>query len=89
MIRPDLYADGSCIKVRFFVEIVVDLRSRASVRKQDSLGTAAAESGIDAPLFQRDGTVMQAKTAIAFPVMSFASGATNSMRGAADLSGLA
>jgi N-methylhydantoinase A/oxoprolinase/acetone carboxylase beta subunit len=31
---------------------------------------------------------MQAETAIAFPVMSFASGATNSMRGAAHLSGL-
>src|SRR5216683_4522101 len=51
---------------------------------------ATAESGIDAPLFltQNDGTVMQAETAIAFPVMSFASGATNSMRGAAYLSGL-
>ena len=51
---------------------------------------AAAESDIDAPLFltQNDGTVMQAETAIAFPVMSFASGATNSMRGAAHLSGL-
>ena len=51
---------------------------------------AIAESGIDAPLFltQNDGTVMQAETAIAFPVMSFASGATNSMRGAAHLSGL-
>ena len=51
---------------------------------------ATAESGIDAPLFltQNDGTVMQAETAIAFPVMSFASGATNSMRGAAHLSGL-
>jgi len=51
---------------------------------------ATAESGIDAPLFltQNDGTVMQAETAIAYPVMSFASGATNSMRGAAHLSGL-
>jgi N-methylhydantoinase A/oxoprolinase/acetone carboxylase beta subunit len=51
---------------------------------------AIAESGIEAPLFltQNDGTVMQAETAIAFPVMSFASGATNSMRGAAHLSGL-
>ncbi|UWU95715.1 hydantoinase/oxoprolinase family protein [Bradyrhizobium sp. CB1015] len=51
---------------------------------------AIADSGIDAPLFltQNDGTVMQAEIAIAFPVMSFASGATNSMRGAAHLSGL-
>lgn len=51
---------------------------------------AIADSGIDAPLFltQNDGTVMQAEVATQFPVMSFASGATNSMRGAAHLSGL-
>ncbi len=51
---------------------------------------AIAQSGIDAPLYltQNDGTVMQAELAIRFPVMSFASGATNSMRGAAHLSGL-
>ncbi|HWD56698.1 MAG TPA: hydantoinase/oxoprolinase family protein, partial [Stellaceae bacterium] len=51
---------------------------------------AIAGSGIDAPLFitQNDGTVMSADTAMALPVMSFASGATNSMRGAAFLSGL-
>ena len=52
---------------------------------------AVAASGIDAPLYitQNDGTVMSAETAIALPVMSFASGATNSMRGAAFLSGIA
>ncbi len=46
---------------------------------------------IAAPLYltQNDGTVMSAETAMALPVMSFASGATNSMRGAAFLSGLA
>lgn len=51
---------------------------------------AIARSGIDAPLYltQNDGTVMQAALAARFPVMSFASGATNSMRGAAYLSGL-
>jgi N-methylhydantoinase A/oxoprolinase/acetone carboxylase beta subunit len=51
---------------------------------------AIADSGIDAPLYltQNDGTVMQAEIATAFPVMSFASGATNSMRGAAHLSGI-
>ncbi len=51
---------------------------------------AIAASRIDAPLFitQNDGTVMPAATAVALPVMSFASGATNSMRGAAFLSGL-
>jgi N-methylhydantoinase A/oxoprolinase/acetone carboxylase beta subunit len=54
--------------------------------------TAAIEaSGINAPLYltQNDGTVMHAEMAVALPVMSFASGATNSMRGAAFLSGLA
>ncbi|HEV2186386.1 MAG TPA: hydantoinase/oxoprolinase family protein [Stellaceae bacterium] len=51
---------------------------------------AIIASGIDAPLYitQNDGTVMPAETAMALPVMSFASGATNSMRGAAFLSGL-
>jgi N-methylhydantoinase A/oxoprolinase/acetone carboxylase beta subunit len=51
---------------------------------------AIAASGIEAPLYitQNDGTVMPAEMARALPVMSFASGATNSMRGAAFLSGL-
>ncbi len=52
--------------------------------------TAIRDSGIDAPLFitQNDGTVVEAKQARRLPVYSFASGATNSMRGAAYLSGL-
>ncbi len=47
-------------------------------------------SGIDAPLYltQNDGTVMRAAYAERFPVYGFASGPTNSMRGAAFLSGL-
>jgi N-methylhydantoinase A/oxoprolinase/acetone carboxylase beta subunit len=51
---------------------------------------ALGESGLDAPLFltQNDGTVAPAALAAKFPVMSFASGATNSIRGAAFLSGL-
>ena len=51
---------------------------------------AIAASGIAAPLYltQNDGTVMAAEAATALPVTSFASGATNSMRGAAFLSGL-
>ena len=46
--------------------------------------------GIAAPLFitQNDGTVAEAGQARRLPVYSFASGATNSMRGAAYLSGL-
>src|SRR4029077_12766491 len=52
---------------------------------------AIAASGITAPLYltQNDATVMSAEPAMRLPVMSFASGATNSMRGAAFLSGLA
>jgi N-methylhydantoinase A/oxoprolinase/acetone carboxylase beta subunit len=44
-------------------------------------------SGIAAPLYltQNDGTVMLAEVAEAYPVYSFASGPTNSMRGAAFL----
>jgi N-methylhydantoinase A/oxoprolinase/acetone carboxylase beta subunit len=51
---------------------------------------AIAASGLRAPLYltQNDGTVMAAAMALSLPVMSFASGATNSMRGAAYLSGL-
>jgi N-methylhydantoinase A/oxoprolinase/acetone carboxylase beta subunit len=51
---------------------------------------AIADSRIAAPLFitQNDGTVAEASQAMRLPVYSFASGATNSMRGAAYLSGL-
>lgn len=52
---------------------------------------AIQESGLAAPLYitQNDGTVAEAAEAIRLPVYSFASGATNSMRGAAYLSGMA
>jgi N-methylhydantoinase A/oxoprolinase/acetone carboxylase beta subunit len=55
-----------------------------------AFAAAMASSGITAPLYltQNDGTVMRAGFAEAFPVYSFASGPTNSMRGAAFLSGL-
>ncbi len=49
---------------------------------------ALRASGIGAPLYltQNDGTVMLAEVAEEYPVYSFASGPTNSMRGAAFLS---
>jgi N-methylhydantoinase A/oxoprolinase/acetone carboxylase beta subunit len=52
---------------------------------------AIADSGLSAPLYitQNDGTVAEAGQAARLPVYSFASGATNSMRGAAYLSGIA
>ena len=58
-------------------------------RTTRALTAALAESGLDAPLYltQNDGTVVLADTAAAFPVYAFASGPTNSMRGAAFLSG--
>ncbi|WP_216825805.1 hydantoinase/oxoprolinase family protein [Ruegeria sp. EL01] len=45
---------------------------------------------LDCPLYisQNDGTLMSAARAREFPVMTFASGPTNSMRGAAFLSGI-
>jgi N-methylhydantoinase A/oxoprolinase/acetone carboxylase beta subunit len=54
-----------------------------------SFGRALAELNITAPFFisQNDGTLMSAAFAAAHPVMTFASGPTNSMRGAALLAG--
>jgi N-methylhydantoinase A/oxoprolinase/acetone carboxylase beta subunit len=54
------------------------------------LADAVSGAGIDAPLFlsQNDGTLMDVGYARRYPVATFASGPTNSMRGAAFLSGL-
>jgi len=54
-----------------------------------SFRTAFAASGIDAPVYlsQNDGTLMTVEFAERYPVATFASGPTNSMRGAALLSG--
>ncbi len=50
---------------------------------------AVEHSGLDAPIFisQNDGTLMSLEYARRYPVATFASGPTNSMRGAAFLSG--
>jgi N-methylhydantoinase A/oxoprolinase/acetone carboxylase beta subunit len=55
-----------------------------------AFAAALASLGIDAPFFmsQNDGTLMHADVAAKYPVLTFASGPTNSMRGAAYLSGL-
>lgn len=52
--------------------------------------SALKKAGISAPFYltQNDGTVVLAEVAAANPVYSFASGPTNSMRGAAFLTGL-
>lgn len=56
----------------------------------ESFGKALAEVSITAPFFlsQNDGTLMDVDFALTHPVATFASGPTNSMRGAALLSGL-
>jgi len=56
----------------------------------DAFRQALADSGIAAPFYltQNDGTLMAAEQAARFPILTVASGPTNSMRGAAFLSGL-
>jgi N-methylhydantoinase A/oxoprolinase/acetone carboxylase beta subunit len=60
-------------------------------RTVDSLKDGVARCGLRCPVFlsQNDGTLMDAAAAARFPVLTFASGPTNSMRGAAFLSGRA
>ena len=57
----------------------------------DAFRKAISEAGIKGKFFltQNDGTLMDASFAEKFPVLTFASGPTNSMRGAAFLSGVA
>ena len=59
-------------------------------RVVDSFRAALASLDIEAPLFisQNDGTLMSAAFVARYPVLTFASGPTNSMRGAGVLSGL-
>ncbi len=63
------------------------LRSLAT-RVMSSFERSIADLGIVAPLYitQNDGTLMDAERAAGSPVVTFASGPTNSMRGAAFLS---
>ncbi len=61
-----------------------------ALRTVNGFKTALAEMEITAPFYisQNDGTLMNADFAADYPVLTFASGPTNSMRGAAFLSGL-
>jgi N-methylhydantoinase A/oxoprolinase/acetone carboxylase beta subunit len=56
----------------------------------NAFASALAAFGIRAPVYlsQNDGTLMDVEFAAKYPVATFASGPTNSMRGAAFLSGL-
>ncbi|MEM6709057.1 MAG: hydantoinase/oxoprolinase family protein [Pseudomonadota bacterium] len=64
---------------------------RHAERVFSAFEAAFAELKLRCPLFisQNDGTVMTARFARQFPVLTFSSGPTNSMRGAAFLSGVA
>src|SRR5207253_8649592 len=63
--------------------------SELAVHIAGAFRAAFAESGIAAPVYlsQNDGTLMTVEHAERYPVATFASGPTNSMRGAALLSG--
>lgn len=64
--------------------------SDLAVRIAASFEEALRGLGIEAPLYisQNDGTLISAAQAAAYPVMTIGSGPTNSMRGAAFLTGL-
>ncbi len=59
-------------------------------RTVQAISEALVQLGLEAPLYlsQNDGTLMTADYAARYPVLTFASGPTNSMRGAAFLSGV-
>ena len=62
-----------------------------AARTIEGISDALQALGIDAPLYmsQNDGTLMDSEFALNFPVLTISSGPTNSMRGAAYLSGMA
>jgi N-methylhydantoinase A/oxoprolinase/acetone carboxylase beta subunit len=64
--------------------------SEVAVRTIQGIKDAITSLGMDAPLYmsQNDGTLMDAEFASRFPVLTISSGPTNSMRGAAFLSGV-
>ncbi|HVO42021.1 MAG TPA: hydantoinase/oxoprolinase family protein [Aggregatilineales bacterium] len=64
--------------------------SRLAEKTVQGFRTALADMQFTAPLYisQNDGTLISAEFAQTYPVLTFASGPTNSMRGAAFLTGL-
>lgn len=63
---------------------------KLAAKTVDAFGDALRDAGINCPFYitQNDGTLMAAETVKNFPVLTFASGPTNSMRGAAFLTGV-
>ena len=76
-----LEGENATIMNACLAELAVDVVS--------SFRTALDRLGIDAPFYisQNDGTLMKSEFAERYPILTFASGPTNSMRGAAFLSG--
>lgn len=72
------------------VTILNSALSALAQRTTRAFRAAISDSGLEAQLYltQNDGTVMSADMAERYPVLCFASGPTNSMRGAAFLSGI-
>lgn len=64
--------------------------AQLSTRVIDSFRSALRDMGIHAPFYvsQNDGTLMTPEYVERYPVLTFASGPTNSMRGAARLAGI-
>ncbi|MBO6538705.1 MAG: hydantoinase/oxoprolinase family protein [Rhizobiaceae bacterium] len=64
--------------------------SALASRVVDAFKRALRNLGLDVPLFisQNDGTLMRADAVERYPVLTFASGPTNSMRGAVHLAGI-
>ncbi|NUO56732.1 MAG: hydantoinase/oxoprolinase family protein, partial [Hamadaea sp.] len=93
---PDVHVSLSCeigrvgLLARENATIVNAALRPLAGRTVAAFGEALRVAGIDAPLFlsQNDGTLMDVDQARRYPVATFASGPTNSMRGAAYLSGL-
>lgn len=62
---------------------------RLSAETVEAFGRALSSAGLNCPCFitQNDGTLMGSEFVKAYPVLTFASGPTNSMRGASFLTG--
>ncbi len=62
---------------------------KLSAETVEAFGKALASAGLNCPCYitQNDGTLMSAEFVRAYPVLTFASGPTNSMRGASFLTG--
>lgn len=67
---------------------LLDLAETTIAAFSSALVDAGFEAGVRLFLTQNDGTLMSTDEAVRYPVLTFASGPTNSMRGAALLAGI-